>query len=144
MKKVVLRQSSEQEAGTETGSKVLVAQDQAPFSHASFVLNVTAAGTDAGDTLDVYVDVSPDDGTTWLNAIHFTQVLGNGGAKKFVATLNTGDLQNDPDAVLDATSDASAGVVRNIGCFDCIRYRGVVVDGDANGGFTYTLTANYR
>lgn len=145
MKTILLRDLTAQSvAGTVTGDKTVVQQDAQPFTQVAFLLNVTEAGTDAGDTLDVYVDVSPDNGTTWLNAVHFTQVLGNGGAKKYVATLNTGDLLNDPDAVLDASADASAGVTRNIGCFDCLRYRGVMVDADANGEFTYSLTANYR
>jgi hypothetical protein len=145
MKTILLRDLSAQAAaGTVTGDKIVVQQDAQPFSSVSFVLNVTAAATDVADTLDVYVDVSPDNGATWLNAVHFTQVLGNGGVKKFVAVLNTGDLLNDPDASLDVSADAAVGVSRNIGCFDCVRYRGVMVDADADGSFTYSVIANYR
>jgi hypothetical protein len=51
---------------------------------AEFLLNVTAAATAAGDTLDVYVQASSDGGTTWDDLLHFTSVLGNGGAKKYL------------------------------------------------------------
>jgi hypothetical protein len=53
---------------------------------ALFVLNVTAAAAAvAGDTLDVWVQHSWDDGATRSSTTssHFTQVLGNGGAKRF-------------------------------------------------------------
>jgi hypothetical protein len=49
---------------------------------AEFLLNVTAAATAAGDTLDVYIQATSDDGTTWDDFVHFSQILGNGGAKK--------------------------------------------------------------
>jgi len=49
---------------------------------AELLLNVTSAAAAAGDTLDVYVQASSDGGTTWDDVAHFTQVLGNGGAKK--------------------------------------------------------------
>lgn len=48
------------------------------------LLNVTSAATAAGDTLDVYLQASSDGGTTWDDVAHFTQVLGNGGAKKYL------------------------------------------------------------
>ena len=62
-----------------TGSLVEATPD---LMWAEFLLNVTAAATAAGDTLDVYVQASVDAGTTWDDFIHFTQVLGNGGVKK--------------------------------------------------------------
>ena len=145
MKQIVLRSSSAQAAaGTVTSDKFRIEEDASPFSEVTFVLDVTAAATEVGDTLDVYIDVSPDAGDTWINAVHFNQVLGNGGAKKFVAKLNSGDLLNDPDATLDVSSDAAVSVVRNIGCTDTVRYRGVMVDANANGSFTYSIKANYR
>ncbi len=55
------------------------------LSAAVFVLDVTAAASAAGDTLDVYVQHSWDEGASWDDFVHFTQVLGNGGAKKFLA-----------------------------------------------------------
>ena len=103
-------------------------------------LDVTAAATDVGDTLDVYIDMSIDGGTKWVNVLHFTQVLGNGGAKTFM-----GVIKNDnpgTSAVFDVSSDAGAGNTRQIGFGNRLRYRAVTVDaGTQNVSFTYSLKA---
>ncbi len=52
-----------------------------------FILDVTAAAKDVGDTLNVYVQESPD-GSIWTDRVSFNQVLGNGGAEQFLAYLN--------------------------------------------------------
>lgn len=80
------------------------------YNVAVFVLNVISAATEVGDTLDVFVDLSLDS-FTWFNAVHFTQVLGNGGAKIFVAQLT------HPSAAvadINVTADAAANAVRNL------------------------------
>lgn len=109
-----------------------------PWKEMLVQLDVTAAATDVGDTLDVYIDMSIDGGTKWNNVIHFTQVLGNGGAKTFVAVI-----KNDnpgASAVFATTSDASAGATRQIGFGDRIRYRAAAVDASTqNVSFTYSL-----
>jgi hypothetical protein len=46
---------------------------------ALFALNVSGAAAGAGDTLDVWLQHSWDEGVTFDDFIHFTQVLGNGG-----------------------------------------------------------------
>jgi hypothetical protein len=51
---------------------------------AEVLLTVTAAATAVGDTLNVYVQAAIDN-ASWDDIISFTQVLGNGGAKKFLA-----------------------------------------------------------
>lgn len=134
---VSLRDSAAQAtAGTVTGTAVVLDQR---FDQLVATLSVSAAGTDAGDTLDVYVDTSFDAGTTYVNIGHFTQVLGNGGAKTFILAI-----KNDnpgASAVFNVSTDAAAGVTRQIGIGDRIRYRGVMVDGDANGSFTYSVKA---
>lgn len=103
-------------------------------------LDVTAAATDVGDTLDVYIDMSIDGGVKWNNIIHFTQVLGNGGVKTFVAVI-----KNDnpgASAVFATTADAAAGATRQIGFGNNLRYRAVTVDaGTQNESFNYTLKA---
>lgn len=124
-------------AKTDTGTALKM---QRVFTEALILLDVTAAATDANDTLDVYIDVSPDGGTTWVNVGHFTQVLGNGGAKKFVMALRSDNP--GASAVFDVTSNASAGATRQIGIADRIRYRGVTVDPTgSNLSFTYSVTA---
>ncbi len=113
---------------------------QQPWKELLVQLDVTAAATDATDTLDVYIDMSLDGGTKWHNIIHFTQVLGNGGVKTFV-----GVIKNDnpgASAVFATTSDASAGATRQIGFGDRLRARAVTVDASTqNIGFTYSIKA---
>src|ERR1043166_2441628 len=56
-----------------------------------FILDVTAAAAAAGDTLDVTVQtlVGGANGSsgTWVDIVHFTQILGNGGAKRIIAKV---------------------------------------------------------
>ncbi len=113
---------------------------QQPWKELMVQLDVTAAATDVGDTLDVYVDMSIDNGTKWVNIIHFTQVLGNGGVKTFLSVI-----KNDnpgASAVFATTSDAAAGATRQIGFGNKLRYRAVSVDaGTQNVSFTFSLKA---
>lgn len=132
-----LRSSAAQAAaGTVTGTAVELGR---AYRELICQLDVTAAGTDVGDTLDVYVDTTFDGGTKWVNIGHFTQVLGNGGAKTFVMAF----CNDNPgtSAVVDVSSNANAGATRQIGFGSQLRYRGVMVDGDANGSFTYEVKA---
>jgi hypothetical protein len=96
------------------------------FDKALILLDITASATDAGDTLDVYVDVSFDN-STWLNAVHFTQQAGNGSAAKEIAFLDASADPTDPDAVKVVTSDAGAAVVRPEMTGMWIRCRSTVV-----------------
>lgn len=102
------------------------------------LLKVTAAGTDAADTLDVYVDFLGPDGTTWLNAVHFEQVIGTDAAESQYVLLipNSGST-----TVTQVGSDAAAGTVRPNVFGSQIRGRYVLVDADADGGFTFSLYA---
>lgn len=103
-----------------------------------FTLAVTAAATDAGDTLDVYIQSSSDGGTNFDDFIHFTQVLGNGGAKKFAAQWS-GIIS--PTSALHVHQDAalSAGVNQGpVG--DIWRVKWVIVDaGSVNVSFTFSV-----
>lgn len=78
---------------TGTGSQVddlwQLGGQHAHVAALALVLDVTAAATDAGDTLDVYVQTQLD-GTNWADVARFTQVLGNGGAKRFFKKLSRG------------------------------------------------------
>lgn len=108
------------------------------YKEVQLFCNVTAAATEAGDTLDVYVDASPDNGTTWINACHFTQVLGNGGAKSFVATLSPSATVGT--AVVATTADAASGVVRPSVLTDRLRVRYVTVDATTTGNMSFTVS----
>ena len=105
---------------------------------ALFFLNVTAVGAGGGDTFDCYVQSSIDDGVTFDDFVHFTQVLGNGGVKKFKAAwlLYGGAPTVTVGAYLDgalAAGTANQGPIGNIW-----RVKTVVVGGTA--AFTYTLS----
>lgn len=75
----------ESAARTETGTGDAVS-NLGEFSVLIAQLDVTSAATAAGDTLDVYLQTTID-GTNWVDIHHFTQVLGNGGAKRYFAKL---------------------------------------------------------
>lgn len=109
------------------------------FKQLLVLLNVTAAAAAAGDTLDVYIDSSIDGGTTIENVARFTQVLGNGGAKKFYFVL---DPSNPGTAVIAVGSDCAAGVCRPSFLGDWMQVRYTIVDGGAHGqSFTFAVSA---
>ncbi len=109
-----------------------------PYTHAEFLLNVTAAATDVDDTLDVFVDASPDGGISWVNVVHFTQVLGNGGAKKFVAAIHSAANLTD----VNVTTDLVANAAPRSFLGNALRCRYAVVDPGAGvASFNFVLTA---
>lgn len=101
-------------------------------------LDVTAAATEAGDTLDVFVQTTVD-GTNWVDVAHFTQVLGNGGAKRHFMKLNV----TEPQATWENATALAAGSVRH---FAGVRWRcrWVIVDVAtlANQSFTFSVIAS--
>ena len=123
-------------AGT-NGATIII---QEPWSYALFVFAQTAAGTDVGDTCNVYIDLSPDSGTTWFNAIHFTERLGNGtDAQTDVAVL----FANTPGtSVFAVTADAAAGAVRPALRGNAMRARYAIVDTSTDdASFTFSVKA---
>ena len=119
-------------AGTVTGSAIT---GFGCYRKAVFLLDVTAAATEANDTLDVYIDLSVNAGTTWTNVVHFTQVVGNGGAKQFAATLSA---ETPGTSVIATSADAAAGAVRPTIIADRYRVRHVIVDPTgSNVSFTF-------
>lgn len=132
---VVLAASSTQTTGTNATFTAVTGLGK--YRQLQAALVVTAAATAAGDTLDVYIDTSPDGGTTLFNVVHFTQVLGNGGVKKFVATLDPG---SPGTAVIAVGADAAAGVVRPSMFCDWMQVRYTIVNGSAPS-FTFAVLA---
>ena len=129
-------------AARTTSSTAAVSVPVELVQSAIFQLTVSAAATDAGDTLDVYVQHTVDGGTTWDDFVHFTQVLGNGGAKKFLATWNR---QVTPESELKPPADAglAAGVLQGpVG--STWRVKWVIVDADVDGSFTFALSMQAR
>lgn len=100
-------------------------------------LDLTAAATDAGDTLDVFVQTTVD-GTNWVDIHHFTQILGNGGAKRYYAKVVW-------DAALTEFENAAAlGAAANRAIIgDQYRVRWAITDaGGVNASFTFSVRAN--
>lgn len=114
------------------------------FRQAMLLLNVTDCKAAAGDHLDVYIDTSPDEGTTWVNVGHFTQQDGNGAdAFKEWMVLDPGA---DPGtASFAVTSDAAETTVRPTMFCDRLRVRYTVTDGGAHGqSFTFAVTGYFK
>jgi hypothetical protein len=102
-----------------------------------FILAVTAAATDVDDTLDAYIDWSVD-GTTYYNGGHFTQVLGNGGAKSEYMVF---DATTPGVATVAVAADQASGAVLPSLFGAYVRLRYVIVNaGAANASFTFSLT----
>lgn len=126
-------------ARTPTAGANGTAASIAGFSRLCLLLTVSNADTDAGDTLDVYVDVSPDGGTTYLNAVHFTQVIGTAVASKEFAVL---DATTPGTSVIAVTADCAAAAVRPTLFGSLIRVRYVIVNsGTADATFTFGVKA---
>jgi len=103
-----------------------------------FLLDVTAASTDSGDLLDVEIYTRLDTGvvssTAW-EICHFTQCLGNGGAKQYIDKI----LVNTTVATYEYAA-LVAGSKKDIIGSD-IQCKYTITDGDADGGFTFAVYA---
>jgi len=115
-----------------------------PISHlesvkaAVFLLDVTSAAQLVGDTLNVYIQSSMD-GTVWDDFVSFTQVLGNGGTKQFIARW-VRDLS--PEAELAAPSDKAMAAGVRQGPVPCGYWRVAwVIEGGENKSFTFSVSA---
>ena len=95
--------------------------------------------TDATDKMDVFVDVLV--GSTWINAIHFTQALGDGtdAAKEYAILAPNGNNTT----VTVATADLASGAVRGDAFGSSMRARWDFTDGGGGGvaSFTFSVTA---
>lgn len=99
-------------------------------------LDVTAAAAASGDTMDVTVQTLMD-GTNWIDVCHFTQLLGNGGAKRYLAKISA----TEPQAMFEVATALTAGNVRHL-IGDRWRVQTVLVDGGAHGqSFTLAVYA---
>lgn len=101
----------------------------------TFLLVVSVANSIATDTLDVYIDGSFNGVTT--NLIHFPQVVGGGGSKRYLAALSR---QQPSTAPTDVTGDAGAGVTRNYGIPDRVVARAVGSGGTASFSFMVVMS----
>lgn len=101
----------------------------------AFILDVTAAATDAGDTLDVQVQTLID-GTNWIPVVHFTQCIGTGGAKRYVAKICP---RSTAQAEFESSATLTAGNVRHL-AGDAWRVQYVQVNTSTNNdAFTWSV-----
>lgn len=127
-------------AGTDTINPLSVSANRPQFgrfNRALLLLDVTAAATLAGDTLDVYIqkNVGSKANLVWTDFIHFTQVLGNGGVKQHVAEVTTDAAA--PTSAMHAAQDAALAAGVNQGPWsDDWRIKWVVV---GTGTFTFSV-----
>ena len=117
---------------TGTGSQV---ESPQPANGVAVILDVTAAATDVGDTLDVFVQALVD-GTNWLDVFHFSQVLGNGGAKRYVTKNRPSAAENE----FEASSALGVSSVRDLTATSWRARWDIVDSGDANQSFTFSVT----
>jgi hypothetical protein len=101
----------------------------------AFVLDVSAAATDAADTLDVKVQTKLD-GTNWVDVIHFTQCVGNGGAKRYFEKL----VADVACAGFENAAALGAGNTRDL-LGDEWRVNYVQVDADSDASFSFSVIA---
>lgn len=102
-------------AGSVNGSEVALPGMVNGFA---FILDVTAAATAAGDTLNVFVQTKID-GTNWLDVVHFAELVGDGGAKLHIEKVAAAPAF----AGFEAGAALGAGAVRDlIGDIWRIRY----------------------
>jgi hypothetical protein len=103
----------------------------------AILLEFTNKADDVDDTCDVYIDMLI--GATWINAIHFTRVLGNAAdaSKEYALLMPSAQM-----APITATSDAGSGVIRPEVIGSQIRVRYIIVDpSGADATFTFAVTA---
>ena len=74
-----------------------------------FLLDVTAQATTSGDTFDCQVQTNI--GGTWVDVVAFTQVLGNGSARKY---MSDAVLAGAAEGQFNPASGLAADAVRNI------------------------------
>lgn len=83
-------------------------------------------------TLDAFIQTRID-GTTWVDAVHFAQVLGGGGAKRFVSKLSASLALSE----FETGTALAAGAVRNL-FGSQYRARWSIVDA---GNFAFSIRA---
>lgn len=112
-------------------------KDWTSVRRATFMLDVTVAGSLVGDLLDVFLQSSPDGGTTWDDFVHFTQVLGNGGAKKFLAYWSR-EVVPETEIAAPADGTLAAGVKQGPTSSE-LRAKWIIANGGGTHDFTFKL-----
>lgn len=102
----------------------------------AILLSFTNKADDVDDTCNVYIDMLV--GATWVNAIHFTQVLGNAAdaSAEYALLMPSADV-----VTLDVSTNAGSGVVRPHVIGSQMRARWIIIDPTgADASFTFSVT----
>lgn len=126
------------QTGAGTGTSDVYNQHNELDDAALLILTVSAAAAAAGDTLDVWVQHSWDDGTSFDDFVHFTQVLGNGGTLVHLCpwTLSSSAPAAMHKAVAKTLTAANSPLLGPIGNVWRVQYT-VATAGTAN--FTFSV-----
>ena len=114
--------------------------DLVELASAVFLLDVTNADTEAGDTLNVYIQHSPD-GISYDDFVSFTQIIGTGAAANRRATWSA---LASPETEHAATGDATlaAGSVVQGPVAGKWRIKWVIVDVATAGNQSFTFSVS--
>jgi hypothetical protein len=127
---VTIIASGARTAATGTGDAVYLPRDMGSLT---LELDVTAAATDAGDKLDVYVQTKV--GANYVDIHRFTQVLGNGGTKRFYAKIEPSTGMSEFENGTGLAAAASRDIFG-----DAYRVRWVITDaGTDDASFTFSV-----
>lgn len=98
----------------------------------SVTLDVTAAATSAADTLNVFVQTKFR--ANWVDIMHFPQLTGTGGAKRYTQKC----LAGAAEASFEHGSALASASVRNL-LGDQYRARWSAIDANANSEWTFSM-----
>ena len=105
---------------------------------ASFIIDVTAAADDVDDTLNVFIQSFKHG--IWEDLVHFTEVLGNGGAVKEI-TEWARDVAVDAEILAPQDAALAEGVKQGGILGTDLRIKWVVVDPTgADATFTFSVS----
>lgn len=102
----------------------------------AFVVDLTVTEDDVDDTLNLFIQTKID-GANWVDVVHFTEMLGNGNAKRYVAKI----MANTAQAEFETGAALGAAAIRHL-FGDTWRARWVIVDPTgSDAAFTFSITA---
>ena len=126
-----------------TASDTTTVRGLAPYTSAYFMLDVSAAATEAGDKLAVFIQREMPNGD-WLDIVSFAEVLGNGGAKKLRADVYPGATGGETSGTINDGA-LTAGSVADLAWGDALRVKWTVTDASTdNASFTFSVTGTFR
>lgn len=98
-----------------------------------------ASGSEAGDTLSIYIDASLDNGANWYNVVRFTTITGTMSApRNYMAVTRT-----EPSAAgsyEEVSDDLAAAAAPRHFIGNRFRIRATTVDADGDAAWTVSLS----